>query len=76
MKNLHILRSIGGGCVTMPIDSLEHIAACLDNQKFMGQWNADAVANPESAKETDRKNQACIDDCSRQLREACRLSSS
>jgi len=57
--------------VTMPLDDLRFIKACLDNQKFMGAWNADAFDDPEGSKETDRENQQAIDDCVNELRAVC-----
>jgi len=56
-----------GNQVTMPLDTLEHIANCLANQKYVGQWNADATENVEESKQVDKYNQAAIDNCWIQL---------
>ncbi len=56
-----------GSDVTMPIDTLTHIASCLSNQKFLGKWNADAAMDSENSKQIDQTNQEAIDQCFSEL---------
>jgi len=61
-----------GGNVVLSMDSFEHLLACLDNQKFIQDVNADGL-DGGGYKETQRDNQAAIDDFNRQCRKLLRF---
>ena len=51
-------------------DSFEHLLNCLDNQKYVGEVNADAVGSmsSEEIRGVQDDTQAAIDDFNRQCR--------
>ena len=54
------------GNIIISEDSFEHLLACLDNQKFAHEINADALTG--DYKKTQREIQEVIDDFNRQCR--------
>ncbi len=57
------------GEIIISEDSFEHLLNCLDNQKFIHDVNADGMSlGIKKVREIQAKNQAYIDDFSRQCR--------
>lgn len=54
------------GRISISEDSFEHLLNCLDNQKFIGERNADSTTC--DADQVQKDNQAAIDDFNRQCR--------
>lgn len=57
-----------GDSIIMTMDEAEHLLACMANQKFIGDVNADGISEgADSVRETQKENQAVIDEAYRKL---------
>ncbi len=57
------------GQVVISENSFEHLLSCLDNQKFVGDLNADALSMGKNAYDkVQNETQEAIDDFNRQCR--------
>jgi hypothetical protein len=57
---------LSGNDVVISKDSFEHLLACLDNQKFVREINADALTCDYRA--VQKETQTAIDDFNKQCR--------
>lgn len=67
---VHLDATLCGTDVLISQGSFEHLLSCLDNQKFIGDINADAMATMSDQERRDSRNerQAAIDDFNAQCR--------